>query len=68
MTVRITLLPEKTTKRIKAKPGMDGFGLLKELSINPENVIILRNDRPIPVDGKIGPDDELKVIRVVSGG
>jgi len=68
MTVRITLLPDKTTKRVRMKPGMDGFGLLKELSINPENVIILRDDRPIPVDAKIGPDDDLKVIRVVSGG
>jgi len=64
----VLLLPERTTRMVKLAKGADGFGLLKAIGINPENVIILRGDRPIPVDSAIRPDDDLKVVRVVSGG
>ena len=68
MSVKVLLLPERTTRTVTLARGADGFGLLKAIDINPENVIILRGDRPIPVDSSIRPDDNLKIVRVVSGG
>ena len=68
MSVKVLLLPERKTKSVKLQRGADGFELLKALNINPENVILLRGERPVPVDSRIRPDDDLKVVRVVSGG
>ena len=68
MSVKILLLPERKSQSVELPRGADGFALLKAVNINPENVIIVRGDTPIPVDARIKPGDDLKVIRVVSGG
>jgi len=68
MKVKVVLLPERSVRTVELERGADGFKLLSTVSINPENVIIIRGDKPIPVDSKIKQGDDLKVIRVVSGG
>jgi sulfur carrier protein ThiS len=42
--------------------------LLLFLNLNPEVYIVLRNGTPVPLDGEIEGDGELKILRVVSGG
>ncbi len=68
MSVSVLLLPERRRELVKLGRGADGFALLKALKLSPESALILRNGRPVPVDSRIRPGDELKVIRVVSGG
>jgi sulfur carrier protein ThiS len=68
MSVKILLLPDGEKRTVEVPKGADGFAVLKALNINPENVIIVRDDQPIPVDSRIRPGDDLKVVRVVSGG
>ena len=68
MKVKVLLLPERTTQTVELDKGADGFQLLKCVGLNPESVIIFRTDKPIPVDSRMRPDDDLKVVRVVSGG
>lgn len=68
MSVKVMLLPEREKRVVEVGKAADGFALLKALDLNPENVIIVRKDQPIPVDSKIRPGDDLKVVRVVSGG
>jgi sulfur carrier protein ThiS len=68
MSVKVMLLPEREKRTVEVGSRADGFALLKALNLNPENVIIVRKDEPIPVDSKIRPGDDLKVVRVVSGG
>ncbi|MGQ9583763.1 MAG: hypothetical protein ACUVV6_09695 [Thermoplasmatota archaeon] len=68
MSVSVLLLPERKKERVELGRGADGFALLKALKMSPESALILRGGRPIPVDSRIRPDDELKVVRVVSGG
>ncbi|MBM4248308.1 MAG: MoaD/ThiS family protein [Euryarchaeota archaeon] len=68
MSVRILLLPERETRTVEVPRGADGFALIRTLCLNPENVILVRGGRPIPVDSRIKAKDDLKVIRVVSGG
>jgi len=41
---------------------------LREMDINPEEVIALRGGRPIPVEDRVKDGDEVEIIRVVSGG
>ncbi len=68
MSVTVMLLPGRERRVVEVGKAADGFALLKGLGLNPENVIIIRDDRPIPVDSRIRPGDDLRIVRVVSGG
>jgi sulfur carrier protein ThiS len=50
-----------------SEPAIVGDALTK-LDIPPDTVIITRSGQPIPLDSPLTPDDELSVIRVLSGG
>lgn len=42
--------------------------LLEELEVNVEGHLVVANNRLVTEDHKLGADDNVKVIRVVSGG
>jgi len=42
--------------------------ILKELDINPEEVIVAKNGRIVPEDEVAGGSDQLKIVRFVHGG
>jgi len=42
--------------------------ILKELDINPEEVIVAKNGRIVPEDEVAGGSDLLKIVRFVHGG
>ncbi|WP_048091018.1 MoaD/ThiS family protein [Geoglobus acetivorans] len=54
-------------KEIEADPGVRYSELLSSLGINPETVVVIRNDEPVPIDSEI-ESGEVKVLRVISGG
>ena len=42
--------------------------ILKQLGINPEEVIVARNGKIVPEEETAGYSDELKIVRFVHGG
>jgi len=42
--------------------------LLEQLSLSKETHLVIVNDRLVTEDYRLGIDDEIKLIRVVSGG
>ncbi|MFH1848711.1 MAG: MoaD/ThiS family protein [archaeon] len=42
--------------------------LLKRLKINPETVIVVRDDALIPLETRLKSGDDLKILSVISGG
>ncbi len=42
--------------------------ILRDLGINPVEVIVAKNGQIVPEDEMAGSGDELKVVRVVHGG
>jgi len=42
--------------------------ILKQLGINPEEVIVAKNGRIVPEEETAGSNDELKIVRFVHGG
>jgi sulfur carrier protein ThiS len=42
--------------------------ILKQLCINPEEVIVAKNGKIVPEDETAGGRDELKIVRFVHGG
>jgi thiamine biosynthesis protein ThiS len=57
-------------KELKAgyRKGMSVEGLLKSLGINPETVLVKVNDEIVPDDCMLDKEDNIEVLRVVSGG
>ncbi len=41
--------------------------ILEQIGINPETVIVLKGDVPIPTDDFV-EEGEVKIVRVISGG
>ncbi len=52
---------------VEVEEGKSYSDVLESLGINPETVVIVKGDSPIPVDSKV-EEGEVKVLRVISGG
>lgn len=59
---------EKTNKKIEKNFTGTVRKLLNELKINPETVLVTRNNKLITEDVKLKDQDEVKILSVVSGG
>ena len=58
---------EKENKKLNAK-AVDIESLMKKLSINREEVIVVKNSELIPRNEKLKDTDEVKFLSVISGG
>ncbi len=68
MQISITILPENTKKNLEVSSGTIIIDMLKSLQLSPDALIVLRNNKPIPVDAEIQKDDQLSILKVASGG
>jgi len=62
------ILIEKTKKSIKKVFKGKVCRLLKELNINPETVVVVRNNTLITSEDVLSDKDKIKILSVVSGG
>ncbi len=42
--------------------------ILKELGLNPEEVVVLKDGEPVTEDTRVGDDEEIEILIVVSRG
>jgi len=68
MIVTTILFPEKNEKKIELQENSTALDILKNLDLNPDVMLVIKNEVPIPVDEKLEDKDVLKIVRVVSGG
>jgi sulfur carrier protein len=61
------ILPDKSCKEMHIEERMIE-DILKELNINPVEVIIARNGKVVSELDCIADEDEMRIIRVVHGG
>lgn len=61
------ILPDKSCKELHIKEGVIE-DILKNLGINPVEVIVARNGKVVSELDKIADEDEMRIIRVVHGG
>ena len=59
----------ETETEAETKTKSDTYeALLARLGINPVEVLVLSNGRPVPEDEKVASEAEIEIIRIVSGG
>jgi len=59
---------EKQNKEIEQKFNGTAEELLASLGINPETVLIVKNNELITLDETISDSDKIKILSVISGG
>lgn len=68
LKIHITILPKNLKQIVDIKKGQTISDLLKKLNLHPDNIIILRDNTPVPDDEVITDDKEFTLIEVASGG
>lgn len=61
-------LHNREKKIVELNDNTTALELIKKLELTPDEVIIIRDNYPIPVDEKLYDNDEVKIIKVASGG
>ena len=68
INVSVFIDRENKTKKIKIKNNSSVLDLLKKLKINPVAVIVSRNNGLLLEDERLGDNDEIRILSVISGG
>jgi sulfur carrier protein ThiS len=68
MEIVVQIVNDKQKHKLDLSEPGTPFDALKILEIPPDTVIITKDERPIPLDTQLEPNDHIAVIRVVSGG
>ena len=68
MEITVKLSRSKRTKTIDLKKGSTAEEVLEKLKIKPDTVVVMINDKPIPIDHQIKNVEELTILQVSSGG
>lgn len=59
---------EKDNSTMTIDYSGDVGGLLKQLGINPQTVLVAANNRIVQIDDMLNPTDAILIISVISGG
>lgn len=68
MKIQVTIFDAKSTEELELPAKSTAYEVIKKLELQPDILIVTRNDQPIPIDEELNDQDELKLIRVISGG
>lgn len=73
MDLKVKILAgEEEEKRIEVADDDTYEKVLEKLNINPEEVVVLHNGKPVPEDERVADTNiasvEITIIRIVSGG
>lgn len=68
MKKHIIVYHGKKKKEIEITGDTTPYDILKHFDQNPDNVLIVRNNAPIPMDEKLNSGDTIRLIQVTSGG
>ena len=68
MNIQVNLSRSNKTKKINLKKGSKIYDLLKKIDIKPDTAIIMKDNKPIPIDEELNKDQKITIIQVSSGG
>jgi sulfur carrier protein ThiS len=69
LIINVTLLPQKNgIRKVEVKEKATGLDLLAKLNLTYDAHIITRDNQPISIDEELKDNDEIGIIKVVSGG
>ena len=68
VNITVKISRTKEIKKIDIEKGLTVEQLLKKINLKPDSVLVIRNNKPIPLDEELNFKQELDIIQVSSGG
>jgi len=68
VNIKVKLLRTNEKKELQLEKKSTINDLLKKLDLKPDTVVVMNNDKPIPVDEDLTDEEELIILQVSSGG
>jgi sulfur carrier protein ThiS len=68
MRVKARTVPKGEEAQLELPEGATAAHLVRELGLPTVACIVIRGDRPIPIDEPLEEGDDLEVVYVASGG
>ena len=68
MKIKVKISRTNETKEVNLENGTSVQGLLKKINLKPDTIIVLNNNKPIPIDDELTNGEELTILQVSSGG
>ena len=68
MKIKIKLSRTNETKELTTEKGTTINDVLKKIDLKPDTVIVMENDKPLPIDDEVSEGQELTILQVSSGG
>jgi sulfur carrier protein ThiS len=68
MKVNVTKFNDKSSIELEVDEKSSAYDILRLLGLTPDTMIVLRDQKPIPIDEELNENDNLKIIQVISGG
>jgi len=68
VNIKVKISRTNENKEIQLEKGSTVIDVLNELKIKPDNVVVMSNKTPIPIDEYLKDKQQLTIIQVFSGG
>jgi len=68
LEIKVKISRTKEIRKINVEKGSTVGFLLKKIKLNPDMLIVMSDNKPIPVDDVLNEYRELTIIEVSSGG
>ena len=68
MKIKVKISRTNEIKEVNLENGASVQSLLKKINLKPDTIIVLNNNKPIPIDDELIKGDELTILQVSSGG
>ena len=68
MKIKLKISRTNEIKEVILKSRSTVEDLLKEINLKPDTLIVLSNNKPIPIDDILRNEQEITILQVSSGG
>jgi sulfur carrier protein ThiS len=68
LQIKVKRVRTRKTENVKIKEGCKVDDLIEKLDLKPDNLIVMKNNMPVPIDSILSDNQELVIVEVSSGG
>ena len=68
MEIKAIISRTKEIRKINVETGSTVEYILNKIKLKPDTLIVMSDNKPIPIDDVLNDDQELTIIQVASGG
>ncbi len=68
LKINVKISRTNEIKEVNIENGATVLSLLKKINLKPDTIIVLNNNKPIPIDDELTNVENLTILQVSSGG